>query len=148
MREGLMFEQFGAERCYRSRILGSLGEAQAKAGHIEEGLVTLVDALALVEETDERYAEAELYRVQAELLLMHGDDAAAEASLHKAIEVARCQSAKSWELRATLSLARLWQKQGRTGEAQKMLGPVYSWFTEGFDTPELREARVLLEEVS
>jgi predicted ATPase len=102
----------------------------------------------MVEETHERYYEAELNRVRGELLLMQGDDAAAEASLQRAIEVARRQEAKSWELRATTSLARLWRKQGRTDEARVALRQVYGWFTEGFDTPNLREAKALLDEMS
>ncbi len=113
-----------------------------------EGLTTLAEALALVEQTDERHWEAELYRLRAELLLMQGDDAEAEASLHKAIKVARRQQAKSWELRATVSLCRLWQQQGRMDEARQMLAEIYGWFTEGFDTPDLQEAKALLEELS
>jgi len=100
-----------------------------------------------VEETDERHWEAELYRLRAELLLMQGDDAEAEASFHKAVEVARRQQAKSWELRATVSLCRLWQKQGKVDEARQMLAEIYNWFTEGFDTPDLQEAKALLEEL-
>jgi DNA-binding SARP family transcriptional activator/predicted ATPase len=125
-----------------------LAEAQARAGQPEEGLDTLDQALALVEETDEGYWEVELYRLRADLLLIQGDEAAAEASFHKAIEVARRQSAKSWELRATTSLARLWQAQGRQEEARQVLTEIYGWFTEGFDTPDLREAKALLEELS
>jgi predicted ATPase len=79
---------------------------------------------------------------------MQGDDAEAEASLHKAIEVARGQSAKSWRLRATTSLARLWQEQGRIDEARQMLAEIYGWFTEGFDRPDLKEAEALLQELS
>jgi predicted ATPase len=79
---------------------------------------------------------------------MQGDEAEAEASLHNAIEVARHQQAKSWELRATVSLCRLWQQQGRMDEARQMLAAIYSWFTEGFDTPDLQEAKALLEELS
>jgi predicted ATPase len=148
IREGMAASQSIGARCYLSGILGALAEAQAKAGHLEEGLVTLAEALALVEETNERYCEAELYRLRAELLLMQGDDAEAEASFHKAIEVARRQQAKSWELRAAISLARLWQKQGRTDEAGQVLGQVYGWFAEGFDTPDLKEAKALLDEIA
>ena len=87
-------------RLYLPRTLCSLAEAQAKTGHPGEGLSTLAEALALVEHTDERYWEAELHRLRAELLLTLGDEAEAEVSLHNAIEVARRQSAKSWELAA------------------------------------------------
>ncbi|MFB0534285.1 MAG: AAA family ATPase, partial [Anaerolineae bacterium] len=148
MREGMAAHQSVGVRLDLSGKLGSLAEAQAKAGQPEEGLTTLAEALALVEETDERHWEAELYRLKGELLLMQGDDAGAEASLQKAVEVARRQQAKSWELRATVSLCRLWQKQGRVDEARQALAEIYGWFTEGFDTPDLQEARALLEELS
>jgi adenylate cyclase len=115
------------------------------AGQPEKSLSTLAEARALVEETDERYWEAELLRQQAELLLAEGDAAEAEACLKEAIEVARRQEAKAWELRATTSLARLWHEQGRTGEAHSLLAEIYGGFTEGFDTPDLLEARALLE---
>ncbi len=77
-----------------------------------------------------------------------GDEAEVEACFHRAIEVARRQQAKSWELRATVSLCRLWQKQGKTEEARKILQEIYDWFTEGFDTKDLKEAKALLEELS
>ena len=79
---------------------------------------------------------------------MQGDHAEAEGSFHKAIEVARRQRARSWELRATTSLACLWQEQGKTDEARQVLGEIYGWFTEGFDTPDLRQAKALLEELA
>jgi predicted ATPase len=148
MREGLAIQQSGHERCYRSGPLLYLAEAQAKAGHPEEGLANLAEALALVEETDERYCEAELYRLKGELLLLQGNDAEAEVSLQHAIEVARQQQARSWELRATTSLCRLWQKQGKQQEARQMLAEIYGWFTEGFGTPDLQEARALLDELT
>jgi predicted ATPase len=145
MRECLALQQSRVERCYRSGCLRSLAEAQAKTGHPEEGLTTLAEALAFVEETDERHWEAELYRLKGELLLTQGDEAGAEASLHPAIEVARRQQAKSWELRAAMTLSRLWQRQGKKAEAHQMLAEIYNWFTEGFDTPDLIEARFLLD---
>ncbi|TEU12982.1 MAG: tetratricopeptide repeat protein, partial [Anaerolineales bacterium] len=148
MREGMAAHQSVGVRLNLSEKLCSLAEAQAKAGQPEEGLATLAEALALVEETNERYCEAELYRLKGELLLAQGDDAEAEASFHKAIEVARRQQAKSWELRATVSLCRLWQQQGRMDEARQMVAEIYGWFTEGFDTPDLQEARALLEGLS
>jgi predicted ATPase len=142
-------------RCYLSGTLRSLAEAQAKTGHLEEGLTTLAEALAQVETTDERYCEAEIRRLKGELLLMQGDKTEAEASFHQAescfqhaIEVARRQQAKSWELRATVSLCRLWQQQGKLEEARQRLAEIYGWFTEGFDTPDLEEAKALLEELS
>jgi predicted ATPase len=148
LREGIAAKRSTGARCNLSGRLGSLAEAQAKAGQPEEALATLAEALAWVEKTDERCFEAELYRVQAELLLMQGEDAEAEASLQQAIEVAQRQSAKSWELRATTSLARLWHQQGRMDEARQTLAEIYGWFTEGFDTPDLQQAKALLEELS
>ncbi|NIN69149.1 MAG: AAA family ATPase, partial [Anaerolineae bacterium] len=148
IREGLADRHSMGARCYSSGILGALAEAQAMAGQPGEGLTTLEEALALVEETDERHWEAELYRLRAELLLMQGDDAEAERSLHKAIEVARRQQAKSWELRATVTLCRLLQKQGKREEARQLLSEIYGWFTEGFDTPDLKEAKALLDQLS
>jgi predicted ATPase len=147
MSRGLEMMQSFNMRCTSSGILAGLAEAQAKAGYPEQGLNTLSEAFNLVEETDERYYEAELHRLHAELLLIQGDESAAEVSLRKAIEVARGQSAKSWELRAAIDLARLWQKQDRVDEARETLAGIYGWFTEGFDTPDLREARALLQQL-
>jgi predicted ATPase len=148
MRRGLTTSQSMAALCYLSGTLGALAEAQAKTGQPGEGLATLAEALAMVEETDERYYEAELHRVRGELLLGQGHEAEAEASFLEAIEVARRQHARSWELRATVSLCRLWQRQGRQDEAHKMLAEIYGWFTEGFDTRDLQEARTLLEDLA
>jgi adenylate cyclase len=147
MRAGIADRRSIDVRCYSSGILGALAEAQAMEGKPEEGLVTLDEALALVAETDERYFEVELHRLRGELLLAQGDKAEAEASFRKAVEVARGQQARSWELRATTSLARLWQAQDRIDEARQALAEIYDWFTEGFDTPDLLAARALLEEL-
>jgi predicted ATPase len=123
-------------------------------GYFEDGLATLDEALALAERTGERLWQAELYRVRGELLLAQSAaasraaDPQAESCFQQAIEVARRQQAKSWELRATTSLARLWQRQGRIEEARQMLAEIYGWFSEGFDSADLMEARTLLEELS
>ena len=114
--------------------------------HQREGY--LHEALALAERTGERYYEAELVRLKGELLLTQGQVDEAEASFQDAIEVARRQSAKSWELRSTTSLALLWQRQGQTGKARQLLSEVYGWFTEGFDTRDLQEAKQLLDELA
>jgi predicted ATPase len=148
MREGMAGDQAATVRLYLSGTLGHLAQARGKASHPAEGLSTLAEALALVEETGERHWEAELHRLRGELLLMQRNEAEAEASFHKAIEVARRQQAKSWELRATVSLCRLQRQQGRVGEARQALAEIFGWFTEGFDTPDLREARDLLEQLS
>jgi predicted ATPase len=148
MREGMTAGQTIGVRFDLPGSLCALAEAWAKAGQPGEGLTTLAEAFALVEETDGRYWEAELYRLKGELLLMQGDEAEAEASFLHAVEVARRQSAKSWELRATTSLCRLWQAQGRLDEARQVLAEIYGWFTEGFDTRDLQEAKALLEELA
>jgi predicted ATPase/DNA-binding SARP family transcriptional activator len=131
-----------------SMFLCSVAEAQALMGHSEEGLTTLAETLAFADETSEYSHKAELHRLRGELLLMQGDEDEAEASFHTAIDVARRQNAKSWELRATTCLARLWQQQGNTEEARQVLAEIYNWFTEGFDTRDLKEAKALLEEIS
>jgi tetratricopeptide (TPR) repeat protein len=148
IREGMSAMESMGVRCYLSGTLRALADAQAKAGQPREGLATLAEALVFVEETDQRHSEAELYRLRAELLLMLGDETEAERSLHKAIEVARRQQGKSWELRATVTLCRLLQKQGKQAEARQLLSEIYGWFTEGFDTPDLKEAKALLDELS
>ncbi len=116
----------------------------------------LVEALAFVERTEERFYEAELYRLKGELTLQeskvtgHRSQAQeeAEAYFHKAIAIAQKQQAKSWELRAATSLARLWQQQGKMAEARELLAPIYDWFTEGFDTADLKDAKALLDHLS
>jgi predicted ATPase len=148
MREGMASHQSQGVGFWFTGTLGALAEAQAKAGHPQEGLVTLAEALGLVEQTGERCWEVELYRLRGDLLLTLGNEADSEASLQCAVEVARRQQAKSWELRATTSLSRLWHKQGRVGEAREMLSEIYGWFTEGLDTPDLQEAKALLEQLS
>ncbi len=130
-----------------THFLGLLAEASGIAGRTAEGLSAVVEALTLVDATEERYYEAELHRLRGELLLNQGSEAEAESSFHKAVEVARGQGAKSWELLATVSLCRLRQEQGERKEARQQLGEIYGWFTEGFDTPDLVEARRLLEEL-
>jgi len=147
MREGIEIRLPKGIRLNLTEKLGSLAEMQSKAGTPDEGLASLTEAFALVEKTDEHYWEAELYRLKGELMLMQVDETGAEGSFKKAIQIARNQEAKSWELRATTSLARLWQKQGRTEEARQALVQIYQWFSEGFDTPELIEAKSLLEEL-
>jgi class 3 adenylate cyclase/predicted ATPase len=122
-----------------------LARACEIAGEIEEGLKLLNDALELVERTGERLLEAELNRHKGRLLLRQGDSEAAEELYRKSLRIAEEQGAKVWELRAAASLARLHRDQGRRAEAHNLLAPIYRWFTEGFDTPDLKEARALLE---
>jgi len=110
----------------------------------------LETTLALVDKTGERYYEAELHRLKGELLLQQSSDnrAEAETCFHQALSIVRSQQAKSLELRAATSLARLWQSQGKRGEAYDLLAPVYGWFTEGFDTADLIDAKTLLVELA
>jgi len=114
-----------------------------------EGLAVLDEALAIVGTTGERWFEPELHRLKAEALIAStpGDLTGAEASLDRALVVAREQGARFWELRAATTLARLWRGQGRRREAGDLLAPVYGWFTEGFDTPTLQAAKDLLDEL-
>jgi class 3 adenylate cyclase/predicted ATPase len=131
-------------------FVASLAEAHGKAGQAERGAVLIAEALEFVASTGECDYEAELHRVKGELLLARSpsDPAGAEACFREALDVARQQSAKSFELRAATSLARLWQRQGRGQDARDLLAPVYDWFTEGFDTRDLRQAKTLLEGLS
>jgi predicted ATPase len=107
----------------------------------------LDDALQIAETTGERWLEAELYRRKGDLLLRRRQAESAEGLLCKSLSIAREQEAKLWELRAAVSLARLWSEQGRRVEARELLAPVYGWFTEGFGTPDLKDARALLDEL-
>ena len=124
-----------------------LADVYAHLGHTEDGLQALAEAHTLVEQHEERFWEAEIYRLRGVLLLRRSGtpQAEAEACFQQALDVARRQEAKSLELRAAMSLSRLWQQQGKRQEAHDLLAPVYGWFTEGFDTKDLQEAKVLLE---
>ena len=138
----------GAEQV-RSYWLALLAEAHNVIGQPETGLTVLAEALTLVDTRGERWYEPELYRLKGELLLQQNADnqAEVETCFHQAIDIARNQQAKSLELRATTSLAKLRQQQGKRQEAYDLLAPIYSWFTEGFDTADLQEAKALLEEL-
>jgi predicted ATPase len=127
-----------------------LADVSAYLGHPEDGLQALVEAYTLVEQHEERWWEAEIARLRGVLLLkqIKTSQAEAETWLQRALDVARRQEAKSLELRAAMSLSRLWQQQGKQVEAWELLGEVYGWFTEGFDTADLQEARALLAELS
>jgi len=124
-----------------------LAEAAAHAGQMEEGLTLLEEALAALEASERGDLRAEVYRLKGVLLLRQAspDTPQAEACLQQALAVARRQQAKSWELRAALSLSRLWQRQGKRDAARDLLAPIYGWFSEGFDTADLQEAKALLE---
>jgi predicted ATPase len=150
MRQGLAAWRATGTELIRPYFLGLLAEAYRKGGQAAEGLGALDEALALVQQHQETFCEAELYRLKGEVLrsLAAGHAAEAEACFHQALDTARRQSARSWELRAATSLARLWQQQGKRAEACALLAPIYHWFTEGFDTADLQEAKALLEELA
>jgi predicted ATPase len=138
----------GAE-LWRPYLLALLAEAHGTIGEPEAGLTALAEALTLAETTGERWYESELYRLKGALLLQQspGNSTEAETCFQHAISIAQSQQAKSWELRATTSLARLWQQQGKRQEAHDLLAPVYHWFTEGFDTADLKDAKALLHKL-
>jgi predicted ATPase len=130
-------------------FLSLLAQAYGRAGRRAAGLELLAEALDRTEANGGCWLEAELHRLRGELLLPppDRDPIAAEAAFRRALMVARDQSARLWELRAATSLARLWRVQGRCFEACDLLTPVYGWFTEGLDTPDLQEAKALLHEL-
>src|SRR5262249_30364656 len=125
-------------------------EAIARAGRVEDALTSLSEALTHVEQTGEQVDYAEMLRLRGELLLMRDRSAPAEAenSFRAALEVARAQEAKWWELRTSMSLARLLRDTKRSDEARQMLADIYNWFSEGFDTADLKEAKALLDQLN
>ena len=140
----------GTETCM-TRLNARLAEACVKVGQVEEGLTAIDRGFGVLNRHDERYYEAELFRLKGELLLIHGKTSSAsevESCFQKALEVSRSLKAKSLELRAAMSLSRLKQKQGKKDEARKLLQEIYGWFTEGFDTGDLKEAKALLDDLS
>jgi len=135
-------------RVYLPFCLSHLSRAHAELGQFDDACRCIGEALTAVKTTKERWYEAEINRIAGEialLLLPEPDAAKAEANFERALVVARQQQAKSWELRAAMSMARLWRDQGKLDEARGLLTPVYNWFTEGFDTRDLKEAKALLE---
>jgi predicted ATPase len=176
MHQGLAAYQATGAKRGQPYFLALLAEAYGNVGQAEAGLRVLAEALALVRTMGERWGEAELYRLKGELLLLQatargGPDkvptneslggevegeatghlplrAEAESCFQQALTMARHQQAKSWELRAAMSLARLWQRQGKRADAYALLAPIYGWFTEGFDTADLQEAKALLAELA
>ena len=169
MRQGLTARQATGARLVQPYWLLLLAEVYGKTGQAEKGLRMLAEARAVADQTGEHFWEAEMYRLQGELILMQAERAGsrtisrevslvvvieppvlteAEACFQQALDVARRQQAKSLELRAAMSLARLWQQLGKQTEAQDLLAPIYGWFTEGFDTADLQDAKALLDELS
>jgi class 3 adenylate cyclase/predicted ATPase len=168
IRHGLATCQAIGVGLFKSYHLALLAEVYGKAGRADEGLAALDEALTVIDTSGERFYEAELYRLKGELTLAQSSvqslassvqnphsafripqsEAEAEHCFLKALEIARRQQAKSLELRAVMSLSRLWQQQGKKDEAHRMLADIYSWFTEGFDTQDLKDAKALLEELA
>ena len=154
MQQGLAAYRATGAKLARPADLAPLAEAYGKVGQGEEGLAVLAEALATVEKNEERRHEAELYRLKGALTLQSSVQSLesrvkeAEECFRQAIEIARRQNAKSWELRATMSLSRLWQQQGKEKEAHQLLSEIYGWFTEGLDTKDLQEAKALLEQLA
>jgi predicted ATPase len=134
----------------RPLCLALLAEATGHAGQVDEGLRLLAEALTAFEASERGDMLAEAYCLQGALLLRQAapEAAQAEACFQQALAIARRQQAKSWELRAAMSLSRLWQQQAKRDEARELLAPIYGWFTEGFDTADLQETKALLEELS
>jgi len=127
-----------------------LARAYAELGKFNDAQRCIGEAMTAVETTKERWCEAEINRVAGEIALKspEPDAAKAEAYFERALSVALQQQAKSWELRTAMSLARLWRSQGKPQQARELLAPVYGWFTEGFDTRDLKEAKALLDELA
>jgi predicted ATPase len=148
--QGLIAIRATGAAAYQPYFLALLAEAHGIIGEPEAGLTALTEALTFAETTGERWYAPELYRLKGELLLQLSSDNQAEAEncFHHALEIARTQQAKSFELRTATSQARLWQQQGKHQEAHDLLAPVYNWFTEGFATADLKDAKALLDELS
>jgi predicted ATPase len=145
LQRGLETLRATGARLRRPYYLALLAEACVKAGEAEEGMSLLDEALTAMRATGERYYEAELHRLKGSLLLARGEDEnQAERSFGRAMEVSRQQGTRSLELRTATSLARLWHKQGKKAQGRQLLEETYRWFSEGFDTPDLREARCAL----
>jgi predicted ATPase len=161
LRQGLAATQAAETGAYRTYHVTLLAEAYQTLGEPAAGLAVLAEALAQAKKTEERFWEAEIYRLKGELLLKTEgaglsrsagagmpDAESPEGCFLTAIEISRRQEGKSLELRATVSLARLWQQQGKKNQARGMLADIYGWFTEGFDTIDLQQANALLQELS
>jgi class 3 adenylate cyclase/predicted ATPase len=147
LRQGMAAFQATGARMDQPRWLATLAEAHLFAGQPSEGLAVVDEALAVVEATKECFFAARLHGLKAELLIRQGSPLQAETCLQESRVIARGQQAKTWELQAAVGLARLWREQSRRRDAHELLAPVYGWFAEGFDTPDLKEAAALLKEL-
>ncbi|MDH3599930.1 MAG: hypothetical protein OEU26_09875 [Candidatus Tectomicrobia bacterium] len=149
IRQGLMDHRAAGSELLVPYFLTLLAEAYGRLNQVEEGLNVLNDGVEVIERRGERWYEAELHRLKGELLLQQSPDNASEAvsCFQQAVTIAQNQSAKSLELRASTSLAKLWQQQEKSKEAYDLLSPIYNWFTEGHDTADLIDAKALLDEL-
>jgi predicted ATPase len=149
LRKGLAAYRATGAEAFSTYYLGLLTETHLEGGQTKDALSVVAEAFALVNRNEERWWEAELHRLKGLLLLeqLAPDERQAEICFQQALDVARGQQAKSWELRAAMSMAQLWRDQGKRDEARDLLAPVYGWFTEGFDTRDLKEAKTLLDEL-
>jgi predicted ATPase len=147
---GITLSRSGGSTNWLSTYLSHLAMGYAQLGQFEDAWSCIGETMTAIETTGERWWEAEVHRVAGEIVLMspQPDTAKAQAHFERALAVARQQQAKSWELRAAISMARLWRDQGKREEARELLAPVYGWFTEGFDTRDLKEAKALLRELA
>ena len=149
IREGLAARRSAGRAVDDLQVLGYYIDLLARTSHADEGMKVLENAFATSRETEITYWDAELHRLKGVLLpLLGGNGAAAEACFKQAIEIARGQSAKLFELRAATDLARLWQGRDKRAEARDLLAPVYGWFTEGFETADLKDAKALLDDLT
>jgi predicted ATPase len=148
LRGGIVAFRASGTEVWLPHFLALHASACDLAGEAEEGLSLLDEATQIVDRTGERWLEAELYRLKGQLLLRRGHAEAAENRYREALRIAREEEATFWELRAAVSLARLCRDQSRRAEARDLLAPVYGWFTEGFDTADLKEAKALLDELA
>ena len=155
MRAGLDAQLATGAGLFRPWYFCYLAEACGTAGRFEEALAAVAEAIAIVEKTGERHNEAELHRVKGELILRGsgveappGVQTEAEECFRKSIEIARQQEARSFELKAVISLSRLWKQQGKKAEARQAMAEIYGWFSEGFDTKDLIDAKLLIEQLS
>ena len=147
LNSGLAAYQSTGATLYMPTHLANVARALSQLGQFDEARRRIGEATTVLETSKERWGEAEVHRVAGEIAQMspEPDVAKAEAHFKRALAVAQAQQAKSWELRVAMSVARLWRDQGKPQQAREMLAPVYNWFTEGFDTLDLKEAKVLLD---
>jgi predicted ATPase len=148
MRAGMAGAEEISSKMHWVSHLGHLASAHGRVGEPTVGLGLLNDAIHMAEETEERVFEAELHRLRGEFLIQLGQALEAENEFHRSIAIAHKQEVRMWELRAAVSLAHLSRDQGRRAEARELLAPIYGWFTEGFDTPDLKEAKALLDDLA